>query len=1510
MLWRFSFASNSTLDALLTRDIPPSLEEILDEQDILNECKSQNNKLVSYLSREDSIKSLLTWVVAGLDELNQQAEESDKKSLDLAINSNDYHPTFQHSPISSGPNSPHPETTNSDLVNIDLDNDAGDQTKEKTTEDQDKDSDTDTDTAVDDQEGKDEFDNSDIGILGGGANGERRKSEAEEDVNRSRYPNLATEILCCAELWSVSETIIHNSEYLLGPFWDAVLPPLSSRTINGDPSLASSLIISRQQAGERERARNEFWDEKDEEREKKREMIRGMWMRVNGALMTKRTPEMIRFIQSIPNVVERLVARISSPAVQDILIRIVSSEEGGVTGVIDWLANEGLIPRLLEFLSPQYSPTVHSVIAEILKSIITLCAPTPFNPHGGNAMDQQQGNNGQIGGQNTNNGSRDNRLIRELISESNVKLMIGFILDDIELSDEETVKPSDEDDGNEEESKEHTHSPLDPFTAHPLPSIASATSSLTHICSILVEIIRRNNSDFSEPHLFHTLRQRLMNMKNQSPMTTNGFNKSSIEFEQEKKEDMEMETEQEKEEKDRRNMEETLSDLSSKMGIVHLGHLLDIISERFDRLHHFVKHPRSQNRSASSAQSKPFTIERFRILELYAELLHSSNMSILNRIPGTGPIYTEEGILSGGLEGLEALGEAIEGDQAGEEEDLDENGNPNNQNGDDNNREENELNQITKARELPVSSSASTDTSLTDDDDDETDAEILENIDVDDVNDITPSNSPSASKILDLPKPSSSSDNTSNQPQSTSTQTTATETIPSTPVEPSIVPPPPSQADGERLRDVMGIESKPSSLLTISDSGAVSNIAIANSTAAPSITSSMGDKEDNSGEAATTGLSASTTETPAVNTEINTPTNYAPGDKLKKQYIQNSVIPTVVELFFEYPNNDFMHHVVYDLLQQILNGRLNPGGLNSQLVIELIVKAKLVERVLDAQRLNDRMIAQPKSPRLAYMGHIILISEELVKFFNRCPPELYSKIKDAFNHNEWESFVETSLNEAKAKDTKPLAGGKPMSNNQNGSSTSEGEGISSSGLSNFNGSSNNNNNGNRDDGESSSDDDDDDDYNNNGSSSSRNEQMVKFGEPLTRTTNAQDGFINRGGGDNDFDDFGDDDNGDEEGMDRFWRNSGVGLGRRPVDSSDDDDDADWLQPSSNSGWGNNAGGDDDDFGAWETAGPSRSSGNEGFDDDDGWGNFASGSPSFASPNSNAEDPFGDDNFVPSVVRSEPPANNTNQVNETPLTPADWAEQFDRAFRDGSGHNEDNGETDENGVTAIVVPNLEDEDEEEDDDDETGDGLGGSRRMSLTSGKTSSWKFSQEGDQEEEDDGLDLPPTISPTIPQSSEFENSGTSSTSITQPVKVEEEVPNVAITTPQPVSPARQEGLNLSSSDISTSPIIAPSTIQPINIPGTSTGSGRKGSTSSQSSSGSYSSLSPTSPSSKNKFGEAFSPPDPSVISAATKESPLGPGVSKDTTITKDGLLSKTVDGKEIHVPKDEIIEAIESEQ
>jgi len=59
--------------------------------------------------------------------------------------------------------------------------------------------------------------------------------------------------------------------------------------------------------------------------------------------------------------------------------------------------------------------------------------------------------------------------------------------------------------------------------------------------------------------------------------------------------------------------------------------------------------------------------------------------------------------------------------------------------------------------------------------------------------------------------------------------------------------------------------------------------------------------------------------------------------------------------------------------------------------------------------------------------------------------------------------------------------------------------------------------------------------------------------------------------------------------------------------------------------------------------------------------------------------------------------------------------------------------------------------------------------------------------------------------------------------------------------------------------------------------------------------------------FGEAISPPDKTLIAAASVDEPLGPGVSGDTHVTSEGMLERIVDGEKIVVPQDEIVRGVE---
>lgn len=65
---------------------------------------------------------------------------------------------------------------------------------------------------------------------------------------------------------------------LLRPFFDSLAP---EETSTQDPFRASEM----------ERAKMQYWTDEDEDRERKREVIIGLWCKVMVSLITKRTPE-------------------------------------------------------------------------------------------------------------------------------------------------------------------------------------------------------------------------------------------------------------------------------------------------------------------------------------------------------------------------------------------------------------------------------------------------------------------------------------------------------------------------------------------------------------------------------------------------------------------------------------------------------------------------------------------------------------------------------------------------------------------------------------------------------------------------------------------------------------------------------------------------------------------------------------------------------------------------------------------------------------------------------------------------------------------------------------------------------------------------------------------------------------------------------------------------------------------------------------------------------------------
>lgn len=75
---------------------------------------------------------------------------------------------------------------------------------------------------------------------------------------------------------------------------------------------------------------------------------------------------------------------------------------------------------------------------------------------------------------------------------------------------------------------------------------------------------------------------------------------------------------------------------------------------------------------------------------------------------------------------------------------------------------------------------------------------------------------------------------------------------------------------------------------------------------------------------------------------------------------------------------------------------------------------------------NTSSSSKPKGVRLGYMGHLMLISEDVITALARFPPDLRLIIIQHAPEPEWDQYVTGRYNETKEEDARPLGGGKPI----------------------------------------------------------------------------------------------------------------------------------------------------------------------------------------------------------------------------------------------------------------------------------------------------------------------------------------------------------------------------------------------------------------------------------------------------------------------------------------------------
>ncbi|KAJ3922136.1 SIT4 phosphatase-associated protein-domain-containing protein [Lentinula edodes] len=636
--------------------------------------------------------------------------------------------------------------------------------------------------------------------------------------------------------------------------------------------------------------------------------------KVNAVFLGKKPGEMLKFIQHQPSVLGRILRHIENPSFVDLLVRIIQLDEytygyDGAVGVLEWLSSERLIPRLIDMLSPAYPPDIHQVVSDLIKGIISMATPSP-------------------GAGLTTNGVSSNQFARELAREDSVSKLVAYMLQDFSTSLSES---------------ESTLSPDSVRATH----FESASSSSIHAMGVLTELIRKNNSDYFEPYLFHTLRNRLIGVQQAMIQQGEGHNGETD---------------------GRGTLERAMREMVDRMGVVNLGFVLTILCDdrRLDRLVSYLRRPRSLLAESGTVvpaniPAPALTFERFRITELLAELLHCSNMALLNRPLRYQHLYDAEGRLQGGLGGLEELARVI---SLGNE---DEDGDVHRFDGNDEMDTE-----IEPALELPISSASSTSnaSSLLDSDEDE-DMSASSEDDSMDMEEIAMYDEPQMQSTAEPP------------PLSPEVDMHAAE-----PTESNSVPPSVSAENIGPLRH-----------------GSVSSLPT----------------RRNSRRSTLPSASAPSAEAPLV-----------VGERLKKRFLELNVLGVLLDLFFEFPWNNFLHNAVYDILHQILTGQVDTSY-NRELILSLFRDAQLMHKIVEGQRQNDEESAKPRTPRLGYMGHLTLISEDVLTALDRYPASLRDEIMQyapkgldtEHGKGSWDEYVTGRYRETKVRDTRLLGGGKP-----------------------------------------------------------------------------------------------------------------------------------------------------------------------------------------------------------------------------------------------------------------------------------------------------------------------------------------------------------------------------------------------------------------------------------------------------------------------------------------------------
>ncbi|KAI5287927.1 hypothetical protein KEM52_001375 [Ascosphaera acerosa] len=942
MFWRFGgYSSISAIDTRLDKpDV--TLEEILDEGELMAELKQNNSKLIDYLREDHILKQLLDYVISpslirAREEEEEEEEEEGEREEDAdggdarrgeedgraglseagadkegkggsadSVAHDKPAGAREDNTTQSPPSGTDARETHDDVAAADLISDS---------------SISDDDDDDDDDDGQDMLQQDDSEL------------DAAEKT-RLRYAYIACEILS-SSTWTITESLLRN-EQSLRDFWRFLARPAPLDSLQS-----------------------------------------GYFTKVNEALLECKTADMLAFFRSMDGVVQQMLLHVDNPMIMDLLLKIISLEraEGGM-GIVQWVQSQDLIPTLLTFLSTEHPFSVQTSAGDFLKAIIAISAnaaqndPTIIGP---------------------------NALTRQLVSRSCVETLIASML--------------------------------------------KGGNPLTVGVGIVIEVIRKNNSDY-DPEL---------------PIGPGA--------------------------------EPTVNDP------IYLGALLQLFARHvpdFMRLvgadttaindsGRYEVVPRKQLRSAAGTGVEALGFDRFKTCELMAELLHCSNMGLLNE-PGSEEYVRQRdekrdrlvraGVIGAWRDGADADADAdaepdaephggdssafMYGDTSTDfviaESDADGAQTPTSESASAPAIEPtNLLDKIDRSMSSLGSSPGSLDggeagtspgpgtgnataTLTSIEKEVEDDDEGFEDVSI--MRDELERNTQTGgghggpvarvdadlSDLVDEPLTPPGKDASATDAQSETSTEEITDRLASL------------KLDHDRDHDFDQAETPGPAPTAAEESGsapASAPVAPASQPVSPATSFQM--------HSLTLRPQANNADTPANDRDIRGidlskyPDSHIQfeedgrpviGDYLKIMFVENEVVPTILSFFFRFPWNNFLHNVVFDVIQQVLSGPMD-RGFNRALVIDVFRTGDITKSIVAGQQRSDRD-QKTRKLRLGYMGHLTLIAEEVIKFTERHDSEsLGHEILEKVVDPDWMYFVENTLTDTRERDNAILGGVRP-----------------------------------------------------------------------------------------------------------------------------------------------------------------------------------------------------------------------------------------------------------------------------------------------------------------------------------------------------------------------------------------------------------------------------------------------------------------------------------------------------